>query len=87
MVHADASTIPLHLAHPDASKRKAEFYAHVTTNLKSLLEGEKNWVINLSNAASVLFYAYQATNGGKGRGINWTGTSDDADNRSSVSGR
>ncbi|KAG0152233.1 hypothetical protein CROQUDRAFT_667535 [Cronartium quercuum f. sp. fusiforme G11] len=73
MVHAEASSIPAHLALNCAASRKTEFYAHVAGNLKALLDGEKNWVVNLSNAASVLFHAYSETNEGRGRGVNWTG--------------
>ncbi|CAH7674998.1 GAF domain nucleotide-binding protein [Phakopsora pachyrhizi] len=74
MVHAEASQLPAHLLVKGVSKAdKIEFYEQLAKNLHHLLYGEKNWVVNLSNASSLLFNAYQETNGGEGRGINWTG--------------
>ncbi|KAL9933076.1 hypothetical protein V8E36_007794 [Tilletia maclaganii] len=49
MVHADAASIP------DTVTNKAQFYDHLAASLASLLEGQRNWVSNLSNASSVLY--------------------------------
>lgn len=46
---ADAATIP------EEIKTKREFYAHLSTQLSSLLEGQRNWVSNLSNASSIIY--------------------------------
>ncbi|MBW0518159.1 hypothetical protein O181_057874 [Austropuccinia psidii MF-1] len=56
----------------DSSARndKATFYDHLAKSLRALLQGEKNWIVNLSNTASLLFNSYHQTSR---REINWTG--------------
>jgi len=71
MPHADTSLIP------HSIKTKPEFWTHVYTQLKSLLEEERNWVSNCANAASLIynsllaFPAYFGSDDGKA--VNWCG--------------
>lgn len=71
MSHADASLIP------SSIKSKPEFWAHVHTQLESLIGGEKNWVTNCANASSLIynsllaFPAYFGTASNKA--VNWCG--------------
>ncbi|KAG2747076.1 GAF domain-like protein [Suillus brevipes Sb2] len=70
MPHADASLIP------DSIKTKAEFWAHVHDQLEILVGGQRHWVSNLSNAASLIYSSLQAfpSNFGDGeRSVNWCG--------------
>lgn len=70
MPHADSSLIPSRIA------TKAEFYEFITPVLLSLLEGQRNWITNLSNAASLLYHAFQSFPscfGSGDRAVNWTG--------------
>lgn len=75
MVHADSALLP------DSLATKADFYAHVSEQLASLLSGQRAWVTNLSNASSLLHHALNswrdlgrdAGDPTKGKTINWTG--------------
>ncbi|OCK84360.1 GAF domain-like protein [Lepidopterella palustris CBS 459.81] len=50
MVHAEASTFTDGLT-------KREVYAQVLEQARTLFEGQRNWVCNLSNTASLLYHA------------------------------
>ncbi|KAI0759883.1 GAF domain-like protein [Trametes elegans] len=68
MPHADSALIP-------AGIDKTAFWAHVHEQLSHLLDGQRNWVTNLANAASLVFNALQAfPDFGTGeRMVNWCG--------------
>ncbi|EOR04059.1 Free methionine-R-sulfoxide reductase [Wallemia ichthyophaga EXF-994] len=61
MAHADAASI-------DTNKSKQEIYDSIIENLASLLAGRSNWISNLSNAASILFWTLKEINQ-----VNWAG--------------
>ncbi|GJJ11378.1 hypothetical protein Clacol_005610 [Clathrus columnatus] len=70
MPHADSSLIP-----PTIST-KSEFYEFVAPQLRALLEGQRNWITNLSNAASLLYHSYESFSshfGSEDRAVNWSG--------------
>ncbi|KDN52730.1 hypothetical protein K437DRAFT_253925 [Tilletiaria anomala UBC 951] len=75
MVHADAATIP------DGVKSKAEFYDHLHAQLSSLLDGQRNWVTNLSNASSIIYASLnrfqqrlaKSQQGYQAKTVNWAG--------------
>lgn len=70
MPHADASLVP------DSIKTKSEFWTHVHDQLEILMGGQRHWVSNLSNAASLIYNSLQAfpSNFGDGeRSVNWCG--------------
>lgn len=70
MPHADASLVP------DSIKTKSEFWTHVHDQLEILVGGQRHWVSNLSNAASLIYSSLQAfpSNFGDGeRSVNWCG--------------
>ncbi|KAG1827760.1 GAF domain-like protein [Suillus variegatus] len=72
MPHADASLVP------DSIKTKSEFWTHVHDQLEILMGGQRHWVSNLSNAASLIYNSLQAfpSNFGDGeRSVNWCGES------------
>jgi L-methionine (R)-S-oxide reductase len=47
------------------TKSKSEFYAHLALQLKSLLEGEHDFIANAANFSSLLFHSLPD--------LNWTG--------------
>ncbi|TIC71269.1 GAF domain-like protein [Wallemia mellicola] len=61
MPHADAANI-------DSYRPKQEVYDDILTNLDSLLTGQTNWISNLSNTSSILFWTLKEINK-----INWAG--------------
>jgi len=70
MPHADSSLVP------ETIQSKADFWAHVHTQLEYLLESEQNWVTNLANTSSVIFnslLAFPAHFGADERAVNWCG--------------
>ncbi|OJA09252.1 hypothetical protein AZE42_02011 [Rhizopogon vesiculosus] len=70
MPHADTSLVP------DSIETKAEFWTHVHDQLEILMAGQRHWVSNLSNAASLIYNSLQAfpSNFGDGeRSVNWCG--------------
>ncbi|KAG2031455.1 GAF domain-like protein [Suillus americanus] len=70
MPHADASLVP------GSIKTKSEFWTHVHDQLEILVGGQRHWVSNLSNAASLIYNSLQAfpSNFGDGdRSVNWCG--------------
>ncbi|KAG2355498.1 GAF domain-like protein [Suillus spraguei] len=70
MPHADASLVP------GSIKTKSEFWIHVYDQLEILVGGQRHWVSNLSNAASLIYSSLQAfpSNFGDGeRSVNWCG--------------
>ncbi|KAF8647062.1 hypothetical protein AX16_006897 [Volvariella volvacea WC 439] len=71
MPHADSSIVP------SSIKSKTEFWEHVYTQLQVLLEGQRYWVSNLSNAASLIYsslLAFPAHFGpDEGKAVNWCG--------------
>ncbi|OBZ70918.1 Free methionine-R-sulfoxide reductase, partial [Grifola frondosa] len=67
MPHADAAFVPSGIS-------KTEFWAHVHSQLASLLEGQRNWVTNLANASSLIYsslLACEAHFGAGNRAVNW----------------
>lgn len=69
MPHASAASLPSDV------KTKAEFYDHVARSLESLVAGERDWVVVLSNAASLVYHSFADWDDGRGRGANWAGVS------------
>ncbi|KAI9055511.1 hypothetical protein LZ554_000459 [Drepanopeziza brunnea f. sp. 'monogermtubi'] len=65
MVHADASTFPSDLT-------KQEAYTQVLEQAEALFEGQRNWVCNLANTASLLWHAYKSL-GIPSSEVNWAG--------------
>ncbi|EIN11533.1 GAF domain-like protein [Punctularia strigosozonata HHB-11173 SS5] len=70
MPHADSALVPPHI------QSKADFWSHVHLQLSALLEGQRNWVTNLSNAASLIYaslLAFPLHFGADERAVNWCG--------------
>ncbi|TFL03067.1 GAF domain-like protein [Pterulicium gracile] len=70
MPHADSSLIPSSIT------TKVDFWQHVYSQLEALLEGQRNWVSNLSNASSLIFNALAAFPshfGTEEKAVNWCG--------------
>ncbi|KAI9900262.1 hypothetical protein N3K66_004524 [Trichothecium roseum] len=65
MVHADASNFA-----DDISKEDA--YEQVLLQVEGLITGQRNWVCNLSNAASLLWHAYKSLPSPSSE-VNWAG--------------
>ncbi|KAL2817287.1 GAF domain-like protein [Aspergillus cavernicola] len=66
MPHADSS----YFGTPNASK--AEIYTQVLEQAKGLVTGQRNWVSNFSNVASLLWHAYAALPA-PSSSVNWAG--------------
>ncbi|KAJ7467161.1 GAF domain-like protein [Mycena latifolia] len=71
MPHADSALVP------ETITTKAEFWAHTYSQLDMLLDSQqRNWVTNLSNAASLLYsslLAFSPHFGNGQRAVNWCG--------------
>jgi len=69
MPHADTSLVPSNI------QTKTEFWIHVHTQLKSLLEGQRDWVTNLANASSLIYNALLSFPpfGNDRSAVNWCG--------------
>lgn len=65
MVHADASNFA-----EDVSKEEA--YEQVLLQAEGLFTGQRNWVCNLANAASLLWHAYKSMPAPSNQ-VNWAG--------------
>ncbi|KAI1821381.1 GAF domain-like protein [Xylaria intraflava] len=65
MVHADASNFA-------AGVTKEEAYEQVLLQAQGLLDGQRNWVCNLANAASLLWHAYKSLPSPSSQ-VNWVG--------------
>ncbi|KAH8107770.1 GAF domain-like protein [Cristinia sonorae] len=69
MPHADSALVPPGLS-------KVEFWAHVYEQLSALLDGQRNWVVNLANASSLVYsslLAFSPHFGDGDRAVNWCG--------------
>ncbi|KIJ61295.1 hypothetical protein HYDPIDRAFT_137872 [Hydnomerulius pinastri MD-312] len=70
MPHADTSLVPSTIT------SKSQFWDHVHTQLALLLEGQRHWVTNLANAASLIYnslLAFPVHFGSGDRAVNWCG--------------
>lgn len=65
MVHADASTF-------EENVTKEEAYKQVLEQAEALFDGQRNWVCNLSNTASLLWHAYHSLPA-PSSSVNWAG--------------
>ncbi|KAI1332806.1 GAF domain-like protein [Xylariaceae sp. FL0255] len=65
MVHADASNFA-------AGVTKEEAYEQVLSQAEGLFDGQRNWVCNLANAASLLWHAYKSLPSPSSE-VNWAG--------------
>ncbi|KAG6068882.1 hypothetical protein E4U32_007261 [Claviceps aff. humidiphila group G2b] len=65
MVHADASNF-------DDDVTKVEAYEQVLMQAAGLCTEQRNWVCNLANAASLLWYAYKSLPS-PSKDVNWAG--------------
>ncbi|KAF2220874.1 GAF domain-like protein [Elsinoe ampelina] len=65
MVHADASNF-------HSGITKAEAYTQVLSQASSLFDGQRNWVCNLSNTASLLWHLYKSLPS-PSPAVNWAG--------------
>ncbi|OAK95488.1 GAF domain-like protein [Phaeosphaeriaceae sp. SRC1lsM3a] len=65
MVHADASSFADGLS-------KKEVYAQVLEQARILFDGQRNWVCNFSNTASLLWHAYHSLPA-PSSSVNWAG--------------
>ncbi|KAJ4993342.1 GAF domain-containing protein [Stagonosporopsis vannaccii] len=65
MVHADASSFADGLT-------KQEVYAQVLEQARALFDGQRNWVCNFSNTASLLWHAYHSLTA-PSSSVNWSG--------------
>ncbi|KAH6883231.1 GAF domain-like protein [Alternaria rosae] len=65
MVHADASDFA------DGMSKK-EVYEQVLEQARSLFDGQRNWVCNFSNTASLLWHAYHSLPS-PSSSVNWAG--------------
>ncbi|KAL1891503.1 hypothetical protein Sste5346_007594 [Sporothrix stenoceras] len=63
--HADASNF-------DDGLTKEEAYEQVLMQAEGLFDGQRNWVCNLSNTASLLWHAFQSLGAPSNR-VNWSG--------------
>ncbi|BFZ58064.1 hypothetical protein PYCC9005_005122 [Savitreella phatthalungensis] len=66
MVHADASDFAQVLGNKDA------VYAQILEECTALLEGQRNWVCNLANAACLLWHGLKSLDRPSGA-VNWAG--------------
>ncbi|KAH9839130.1 GAF domain nucleotide-binding protein [Rhodofomes roseus] len=69
MPHADSALVP-------SGVDKAAFWTHVHEQLSYLLDGQRNWVTNLANAASLIYNslaAFEPHFGSGERAVNWCG--------------
>ena len=62
MPHADATTFP-------PSLPRSELYALVYSQAQSLLQDQRNWVVNTANVSSLLHHAFLSIP----LDVNWTG--------------
>ncbi|KAI5787381.1 GAF domain-like protein [Pyronema domesticum] len=62
MVHADSTNFAEGIDRDEA-------YRQVLESAEALMEGQRNWVCNLSNVASLLWYMYQSLDAE----VNWAG--------------
>ncbi|EEB91437.1 hypothetical protein MPER_10200 [Moniliophthora perniciosa FA553] len=62
---------------PEEIKTKAEFWAHVATQLQHLLDGQRSWVTNTASASSLIYFSLQAFPAFFGpdetKAVNWVG--------------
>ncbi|KAK7509734.1 GAF domain-like protein [Phyllosticta citriasiana] len=65
MVHAESSTFARGIT-------KAQAYAQVLEQAAALMDGQRNWVCNLSNLASLLYHAYRSLPA-PSSAVNWCG--------------
>ncbi|KAI1302020.1 GAF domain-like protein [Xylaria venustula] len=65
MVHADASNFA-------DGVTKEEAYEQVLSQAEGLFDGQKNWVCNLANTASLLWHAYKSLPSPSSQ-VNWAG--------------
>ncbi|KAI1100956.1 GAF domain-like protein [Jackrogersella minutella] len=65
MVHADASNFV-------EGVTKEQAYAQVLLQAEGLFDGQRNWVCNLANAASLLWHAYKSLPHPSNQ-VNWAG--------------
>lgn len=65
MVHADSSNFA-------SGVTKEEAYKQVLEQAEALLEGQRNWVCNLANTASLLWHAYKSLPS-PSADVNWAG--------------
>jgi len=65
MVHADASNFA-------SGVHKEEAYNQILEQAEALFDGQRNWVCNLANAASLLWHAYKALPSPSCH-VNWAG--------------
>ncbi|KAL2873116.1 hypothetical protein SGCOL_011738 [Colletotrichum sp. CLE4] len=65
MVHADASNFANGVT-------KEEAYEQVLMQAEGLLDGQRNWVANLANTASLLWHAYHSLPA-PSNAVNWAG--------------
>lgn len=63
--HADASNF-------DDGLTKEEAYEQVLMQAEGLFDGQRNWVCNLSNTASLLWHAFKSL-GAPSNQVNWSG--------------
>jgi GAF domain-containing protein len=55
----------MHAAHIDSKQPKPVLYAALTREVRALVEGERDFIANLANAAALLFYSLED--------VNWAG--------------
>ncbi|UZJ53942.1 hypothetical protein CBS101457_003262 [Exobasidium rhododendri] len=68
MVHADAALLPSEI------KSKADLYDHLASQLGGLLDGQRSWVSNLSNASSLIYHTLNSfPPWSTSKRINWAG--------------
>ncbi|KAI0110827.1 GAF domain-like protein [Nemania sp. FL0031] len=65
MVHADASNFA-------EGVTKKEAYEQILLQAEGLLDGQRNWVCNLANTASLLWHAYKSLPSPSSQ-VNWAG--------------
>ncbi|KAG9233224.1 GAF domain-like protein [Amylocarpus encephaloides] len=65
MVHADASNFATNIT-------KEQAYEQVFKEAEALLDGQRNWVCNLSNTASLLWHVYKSLPSPSSE-VNWAG--------------
>merc|ERR1712070_1106180 len=65
MVHADSSTF-------NSGVSKSQAYEQVLEQARALFDGQRNWICNTANTASLLWHAYHALPTPSNQ-VNWAG--------------
>ncbi|RUS19478.1 GAF domain-like protein [Jimgerdemannia flammicorona] len=57
----------------DSNIPRPKFYAELVEQAKSLVEGQRNWVTNLSNISALVYHGLRSLERAKTKPVNWAG--------------